>query len=249
MAREKELSYVTGYSVATTAFVSPVLVEHREGHFAYRFFKRAMDILFSLIVLAFFLPIGLFIAIGAGVSSKASPLYCDERLGKDGKTIRVFKFRTMYKDAETNPRKYLSRKQMRQYRTERKVTNDPRVTRFGALLRKTSLDEIPQFLNVIIGDMSLVGPRPVTKREVYANFSVDERDVVLSVRPGITGSWQVYGRNDDTWSSGSRKKLVMDYFNRRSFWYDAKLLALTIPSCVGYSSHIEEMKAKSSSAR
>ena len=236
---EKELGFVGGYAL-TRKFVPAVEKREGESRRVYRFFKRMTDILFSLVVLALFLPFALLIAIGTAISSKASPIYCDERLGKDGKVIGVFKFRTMYKDADSNPRKYLSRSQMRQFRHERKVTNDPRVTRFGSLLRKTSIDEIPQFLNVLIGDMSLVGPRPVTKREIYTNFSINERDLVLSVRPGITGSWQVYGRNDDTWSSGSRKRLVMDYFSHRSFWYDAKLLALTIPSCVGYTKAVEQ---------
>ena len=245
---ENGLGYATGY-VMTQSFVRPVYRKEREGRLAYRFFKRTMDILFSLLVLAVFLPFGLIIAIGAAISSKASPIFRDERLGRDGKVIGVFKFRSMYKDAESNPRKYLSRSQMRQYRYERKVTNDPRVTRFGAFLRKTSIDEIPQFLNVLLGDMSLVGPRPVTKREIYTNFSINERDLVLSVRPGITGQWQVYGRNDDTWSSGSRKRLVMDYFNHRSLWYDAKLLVMTIPSCVGYSRHLQVVKAKSEARR
>ncbi len=241
---EKGLGYVNAYPVARS-YARPVYREKSEGDFAYRFFKRASDIVFSLIVMALFLPFGLLIAIGAAISSKSTPIYRDERLGKDGKVIRVFKFRTMFKDAESNPRKYLSRKQMKQYRVERKVNNDPRVTVFGSLLRKTSLDEMPQFLNVLLGDMSLVGPRPVTKREIYSNFSINERTLVLSTRPGITGQWQVYGRNDDTWSSGSRKRLVLDYFNHRSFWYDAKLLALTIPSCVGYSRRVEEIKASS----
>lgn len=236
---EKELGYVGGYAL-NHSFVAPSAKKEGEGRFGYRFFKRAADILFSLLVLVLFLPIGIFVAIGAAISSKAMPIYRDERLGKDGKSIWVFKFRTMVKDAESNPGKYLNRSQMRQYRHERKVTNDPRVTRFGSLLRKTSIDEIPQFLNVLLGDMSLVGPRPVTKKEVYSNFSVDERSLVLSVRPGITGSWQVYGRNDDTWSSGSRKRLVMDYFSRRSLWYDAKLLMMTIPSCVGYSKAVNQ---------
>ncbi len=236
----KELGYANAYAVTTT-YARPVFAKRvGEGRFAYRFFKRASDIVLSLIVLALFLPFGILIAIGAAISSKSTPIYRDERLGKDGKVIRVFKFRTMYKDAESNPRKYLSRKQMREYNRERKVNNDPRITTFGAFLRKTSLDEMPQFLNVLLGDMSLVGPRPVTKREVYNNFSINERSLVLSIRPGITGQWQVYGRNDDTWSSGSRKRLVLDYCVRRSFWYDAKLLVLTIPACVGYSHNLNK---------
>lgn len=220
------------------------LNENQNKRTIYRFLKRSFDIVMSFLALSLFLPFAIIISIGTAISTKANPFYPDKRLGRHGKTIYVLKFRTMYKDAETNPEKYLSEEQMEEFRHERKIENDPRVTPFGFYLRKTSLDEFPQFVNVFTGDMSLVGPRPITRKEIRENFDASERGKLLAIRPGITGNWQVFGRKDDTWNSGKRKQLVMEYLVKRSVAYDLKLLFLTIPSCLGYAVDVDKKARK-----
>lgn len=192
---------------------------------AYRFVKRSFDVVFSgavTVVLA--VPVA---ALGIAISleSPGGPMFRQTRVGKDGKQIRIFKLRSMYADAHEHPERYLSEEQLAQWRREQKVDNDPRVTRIGRLLRKTSLDELPQFLNVLIGDMSVVGPRPVTEEETY-EFGAD-RDLALSVRPGITGLWQVTARNDATWESGERQRLELEYVRNRSIGMDLRIVLAT----------------------
>ena len=109
---------------------------------------------------------------------------------------------------------------------EQKIEDDPRVTPIGRFIRRASIDELPQFVNVLFGDMSVVGPRPVTLAETYEYGS--DRDEVLSVKPGITGLWQVSARNDATWESGERQKLELDYVRSRSIGLDLRIILGTI---------------------
>lgn len=139
-----------------------------------------------------------------------------------GKEIRIFKLRSMYADAHEHPEKYLNDDQLAQWHREQKVDDDPRITTIGRFIRKTSIDELPQFLNVLMGDMSVVGPRPVTEDETY-EFGGD-RGLVLSVRPGITGLWQVTARNSATWESGERQRLELEYVRNRSVGMDLRVL-------------------------
>ena len=125
----------------------------------------------------------------------------------------------MYSDAHEHPEKYLSDVQMVQWKREQKVDNDPRVTRIGRVIRKTSIDELPQFLNVLAGDLSVIGPRPVTLDETY-EFG-ENRDEILSVRPGITGLWQATARNRATWENGRRQELELYYVRNRGYGMDA----------------------------
>lgn len=209
----------------------------RKKNIFYRFTKRFLDIFLGITILILVSPlflIGLLISL---ISTKYYPIFVDERVGKGNKDIKVFKFRTMYKDAETNIRDYLNKKQIKQWEIERKVDNDPRVTKGGLLLRKTSLDEFPQLLNIIAGTMSFVGPRPITRRELDMNFAPEEQEILTSVRPGLTGMWQVFGRTEETWKSGRRKRLDHVYLIKRSLWLDIKLFVLTIPSCIGFLFH------------
>lgn len=198
---------------------------------SYRFVKRTFDVCFSAGVLAVLLIPG--VALGAAISleSPGGPLFRQRRIGKDGKEIRIFKFRSMYADAHDNPEKYLSEAQMAQWTREQKVDNDPRVTRIGKFIRKTSLDEVPQFINVLVGDMSVIGPRPVTEAETY-EFG-EFRNEVLSVRPGITGWWQVTDRNDATWENGRRQELELWYVHNASLAVDAKVFFDTFSTMFG----------------
>lgn len=165
--------------------------------------------------------------LGAAISleSPGGPMFRQRRIGKGGKEIRIFKFRSMYSDAHDHPEKYLDEEQMAQWTREQKVDDDPRVTKLGRFIRKTSLDEIPQFINVLTGDMSVIGPRPVTLAETY-EFGSD-RDEVLSVRPGITGWWQVTDRNDATWENGRRQELELWYVRNASLAVDLRVFAKT----------------------
>ena len=192
---------------------------------AYRFVKSSFDIVFSGVVAAVLVVPVAALGIAISLESPGGPMFRQARVGKNGKQIRIFKLRSMYADAHEHPERYLSEEQLAQWRREQKVDNDPRVTRIGRLLRKTSLDELPQFLNVLIGDMSVVGPRPVTEEETY-EFGAD-RDLALSVRPGITGLWQVTARNDATWESGERQRLELEYVRNRSIGMDLRIVLAT----------------------
>lgn len=191
----------------------------------YRVVKRAFDVCFSAGVLAVLLVPG--VALGAAISleSPGGPMFRQRRIGKDGREIRIYKFRSMYSDAHEHPERYLDEAQMAQWRREQKVDGDPRVTKLGRFIRKTSLDEVPQFINVLTGDMSVIGPRPVTLDETY-EFG-DDRDEVLSVRPGITGWWQVTDRNDATWENGRRQELELWYVRNAGLATDLRVFART----------------------
>ena len=190
----------------------------------YSFVKRLCDIVFSLIVLIIFLPIWIIIAICVAIDTKATPVYVQERVGKGGKLFKILKFRTMVKDSD-DVEKYLTGEDLETWKRERKVDNDPRITKVGRFLRKTSLDEIPNFLNVLTGSMSVVGPRPITKDELSAyNGNISK---LLSVRPGITGWWQVEARNDADFKSGERQDMELHYVDNAGFKMDLRIFLKT----------------------
>lgn len=190
---------------------------------AYRALKRTFDIVFSVGVLAILLVPCAALGAVIAIESPGGPVFRQKRVGKDGREIRILKFRSMYPDAHEHPERYLDDAQMAQWAREQKVDDDPRVTRVGRLIRQTSLDEVPQFLSVLKGDMSVVGPRPVTLEETY-EFGGD-REEVLSVCPGITGWWQVTDRNDATWENGRRQELELWYVRHATAALDARVLA------------------------
>lgn len=191
--------------------------------------KRFFDLFLSLLGLILIAWLFALLAILVKLSSPGPVLFEDHRVGKDHKPIKVYKFRSMYIDAETNIDKYLTPEQKDIWIRERKLDNDPRITKIGKFMRKTSLDELPQILNVIGGSLSLVGPRPITEMEIDEHFTKEEAEIMLSAKPGITGYWQVYGRSDADFASGERQKLTLEYFSKRSLWLDFKILILTIP--------------------
>ncbi len=174
-----------------------------------RFSKLLFDYFMVLISLPFIVPILLVIAAIIRLTSPGPALFSQQRVGQHGKIIRVYKFRSMYADAEARLKELLasSAAARAEWKKTIKLKNDPRVTRLGAFLRKTSLDELPQLINVLRGEMSLVGPRPVPEAELKARYK-DRSDYYKLVRPGMTGLWQISGRNDvsyeqrvnmDTW--------------------------------------------------
>ena len=136
----------------------------------------------------------------------------------------------MYIDAETNVDKYLNKAQKKQWKKERKVEHDPRVTPIGRVLRKTSLDELPQLFNILFGSMSFVGPRPITESELSQHFTEEQQKIYVSARPGLIGYWGVKGRSNVEFKSGVRQKLELDYFKLRGLFFDLGLMFRVIPA-------------------
>lgn len=194
--------------------------------------KRIFDIIFSLIVLSIGLPVYLFIALLIALSSPGRVIYAHQRIGRGGKTFRCFKFRTMYPDADKKLKELLASNLQLKAEWERtfKLKDDPRITPFGAFLRKTSLDELPQFWNVLKGDLSVVGPRPIVKEEME-KYLGHKASKILSIRPGLTGPWQVSGRSD---IACYQKRIELDehYVDHRSLVWDLQLIAKTIPAMI-----------------
>ena len=190
----------------------------------YRFLKRLFDIVSSLSLFVAISPFFFVIFIINAFATKGAPFYSEERVKLGGKSFKLIKFRSMYGDANTNPRKYLNDEQYNQWLTEKKVTNDPRITKFGHFIRKTSIDELPQLINIFIGDMSVVGPRPIVLKELEDNYTLEEQATLVSARPGLVSNWGVNGRNEVRYESGERQKLELEYFETRSLWYDLKLI-------------------------
>jgi exopolysaccharide biosynthesis polyprenyl glycosylphosphotransferase len=189
--------------------------------------KRIFDIIGSLMLLVLLSPLFLVVALLIKATSAGPVLFSQERMGLNKRKFRIFKFRTMVLDAE----KLLPQLEARNEVPGPvfKITNDPRITPVGRFLRRTSIDEFPQLLNVLIGDMSLVGPRPLPVRD-YLGFNEDWHRRRLSVRPGITCLWQVNGRSSIEFEQWM--KLDMQYVDEWSFWLDVKILARTIPAVV-----------------
>ncbi len=197
----------------------------KKGGMAYLFIKRAFDICFSVpvcIVLA--VPVAVA-CIAISLDSPGAPIFRQERVGKGGKHIFIYKLRTMVVDAHDHPEKYMASEQLETWKREQKLADDPRVTRVGRFLRRTSLDEVIQFLNVVSGDLAVIGPRPVTLSETYEYG--DAREEVLSCKPGITGWWAVTDRNDATWENGERQNRELFYVRHASLALDARVFMRT----------------------
>ncbi len=185
----------------------------------YRFVKRAFDIAFSgCVTVIGFIPCAV-LAIAVAVDTKGTPIYSQIRVGRYGRPFRIYKFRTMVVDAD-NVEKYLTPEQLTVWKRERKVDNDPRITKLGRVLRKTSIDELPQFINVLLGQISVIGPRPISYDELehFGNDAV----LLCSVPGGITGLWQSSKRNDATFETGERQKIELRYVKEASLGLDVK---------------------------
>jgi exopolysaccharide production protein ExoY len=190
---------------------------------AYTVAKRTLDLIVALIALAVLLPLLLFVAIAVRVTSPGPAIFTQVRCGRDGRRFTCYKFRTMVDGAE---RILEDDEGLRaKFNESWKIENDRRVTPLGSFLRKTSIDELPQLLNVLRGDMSLVGPRPVQPDEL-ALFG-EWGSTVTSVRPGLTGLWGISGRSSLPYDQ--RVALEVEYVRRRGFFYDLAIVIKTIP--------------------
>lgn len=204
-------------------------LQTRKSNPVYAVLKRAFDIVSSLLGMIVLSPVFLILAIMVRWEDGGSVFYGHTRVGYHGKKITVYKFRSM-KMRVGDLEKILTPEQLEQYKKEFKIDNDPRITRIGNILRKTSLDELPQLFNIFKGDLSVIGPRPIVAKET----AIYGRQVakLLSVKPGLTGYWQAYARNNATYESGERQKMEMYYVDNRSLWLDIKILFRTVISVI-----------------
>jgi len=189
------------------------------------FMKRAVDLVLSLVLLVVLSPLLLAVAIAIKMTSSGPVFFRQKRVGLNKRQFTMFKFRTMVPNAEKLQEVLLDQNEMSG--PVFKIKNDPRVTKIGSLLRKTSIDELPQLINVLMGDMSLVGPRAMSVRD-YQFFDQDWQRRRFSVRPGITCLWQVKGRNTVPFEKWM--ELDMQYIDKWSLWLDFKILVRTIPA-------------------
>lgn len=198
------------------------------GNGIYKFVKGAFDFIVALAAIVAISPLLLIISAIVYLGDPGPVIYGQLRIGKNGKAFKMWKFRSMYKNADKMINQ-LTDEQRQQYITEFKIDNDPRITPVGNFLRKTSLDELPQLFNVLCNDMSLVGPRPLIESEIQTYYA-DMFDTLLSVKPGVTGYWQAYARNNATYQSGQRQQMEMYYVNHASIMLDIKILFRTVVS-------------------
>jgi len=192
----------------------------------YFLFKNLLDFIFAFIFLILGSPLIILISLLIKFSSRGPIFYKQKRIGKNKKTFKCLKFRTMFPESEDMLQNLLSRnKELRiEYQKDFKLKNDPRITPIGEFLRKSSLDEIPQFLNVLKGEMSIVGPRPIVKKEVSKYGNSFKK--AFSLRPGITGLWQVSGRNNLSYKK--RVELDLIYAKDVSMVMDLRIIIRTI---------------------
>lgn len=200
-------------------------VEYKSKFKIYFIFKRLFDIVCSLLGLIILSPVFLIVALLIRRDG-GKAIFKQERIGKNGKTIKVYKFRSMIVNAETVLEELMEKDEniRNEYLTNKKLENDPRITKIGKFIRKTSIDELPQLINVLKGDMSLVGPRPYLWRE--KEDMGDAYMYIVTCKPGITGYWQVSGRSDVSFEE--RVELEKYYSEHVSAWMDIKILFKTV---------------------
>lgn len=189
----------------------------------YKIVKRTADVMLSSIAMVTLLPVFAVIALAIKLESKGPVFFKHTRIGKDGKIIKLYKFRSMVDNAEDLIKKFTP-EQMKEYQENYKLKDDPRITKVGKFLRKTSLDELPQLINIIKGDLSIIGPRPVVSEELK-KYGVNT-EKFLSVTPGLTGYWAANGRSCINYEQ--RMQMELFYIDNLSFKMDIKVFFKTI---------------------
>ena len=215
--------------IVDEAIVQPNIKEKVEvKKVLYKVVKRLIDILGGLVGCVLLVPITVVVYIARKVlKENDGPMFYEQlRVGKNGKEFRFYKFRSMVVNADEKLEEYLEQNEeaREEYKKYKKLKHDPRITKIGEFLRKTSIDEFPQFINALKGDMSLVGPRPYLHREIQDMG--DSYETVISVKPGLTGYWQVNGRSDKDFKE--RTEMDVAYVHDRTLWLDIKLLMKTV---------------------
>lgn len=211
----------------STEIKSAHLVNSAESTYSYLVAKRIFDVVCSLAALIVLFPLFVIIILAIKIDSRGPAIFAHERIGKNGKRIALFKFRSMYENAEKMIDDFTD-EQKKEWEENFKLENDPRITRVGKFLRKSSLDELPQLINILKGELSIVGCRPVTEREV--ELYGEDKEKFLSVTPGLTGYWQAYARSDVDYAE--RMKMELYYVDHANFWWDIKIIFATVGAVI-----------------
>ena len=202
-------------------------IKKEQKRYLYRFVKRVIDIIGGLVGCLILIPMTIILFIVKAFSKEnKGPLFYEQlRIGKDGEEFRFYKYRSMVMHADEKLWEYLNSnpEAKEEYKKYKKLKEDPRVTKLGKFLRSSSLDEFPQMINVLKGDMSLVGPRPYLYRE--KEDMGEAYDEIIKVKPGLTGLWQVNGRAETTFQD--RCRIDVEYIQKRSLWLDTKIFIRT----------------------
>lgn len=217
----------TTENIETTSLRTQSNVQTKISKKVYIKVKRVIDVILASIALILLSPLFAIIAIAIKIDSKGPVFFAHKRIGKNGNIIKLYKFRSMVINAEELIKSFTP-EQMREYKENYKLTNDPRITKVGKFLRKTSLDELPQLINIINGDLSIIGPRPVVADELE-KYGVN-KDKFLSVTPGLTGYWAANGRSNTTYEQ--RMEMELYYIDNLSLKMDIKVFFKTILSVV-----------------
>ena len=215
----------TTENIETTSLRTQSDVKTKISKKVYIKIKRVIDVILASVALIFLSPLFAIIAIAIKIDSKGPVFFAHKRIGKNGKIIKLYKFRSMVINAEELIKSFTP-EQMREYKENYKLTNDSRITKVGKFLRKTSLDELPQLINIINGDLSIIGPRPVVADELE-KYGVN-KDKFLSVTPGLTGYWAANGRSNTTYEQ--RMEMELYYIDNLSLKMDIKVFFKTILS-------------------
>lgn len=215
----------TTENIETTSLRTQSDVKTKISKKVYIKIKRVIDVILASVALILLSPLFAIIAIAIKIDSKGPVFFAHKRIGKNGKIIKLYKFRSMVINAEELIKSFTP-EQMREYKENYKLTNDPRITKVGKFLRKTSLDELPQLINIINGDLSIIGPRPVVADELE-KYGVN-KDKFLSVTPGLTGYWAANGRSNTTYEQ--RMEMELYYIDNLSLKMDIKVFFKTILS-------------------
>lgn len=208
----------------TTADRSNMKVVYQQKSLTYKFVKRLSDILLSGIALVCLSPVFLATAIAIKLEDGGPVLFIQPRAGKDMKTFKMYKFRSMYVNADEKLAELL--KDNEQTGHAFKIKNDPRITKVGKFIRKVSIDELPQLINIMKGDMSIVGPRPILPWQMEECNKYEKQRLI--VQPGLTCYWQIGGRANIKWEEWV--ELDLDYIQNMSLWTDIKMIVKTIPA-------------------
>lgn len=217
----------TTENIETTSLRTQSDVKTKISKKVYIKIKRVIDVILASVALILLSPLFAIIAIAIKIDSKGPVFFAHKRIGKNGKIIKLYKFRSMVINAEELIKSFTP-EQMREYKENYKLTNDPRITKVGKFLRKTSLDELPQLINIINGDLSIIGPRPVIADELEKYGT--NKDKFLSVTPGLTGYWAANGRSNTTYEQ--RMEMELYYIDNLSLKMDIKVFFKTILSVV-----------------
>lgn len=189
--------------------------------------KRLFDVIASFCALVVLSPVFLFVSIFIKLDSKGPVIFVHKRFGKNGKIIKLLKFRTMVQNAERLITEFTPEQKV-EWEAKFKLEHDPRITRVGKVLRKTSLDELPQLINILKGELSIVGPRPIIQEELE-QYGKD-KGKLLSVIPGLTGYWQAYARSDCSYEQ--RRKMELYYIENANFWWDIRIIFKTVEAVI-----------------